>query len=85
MVTNDASTMTPRTVVAMQNDGLEAARVAPPGGKVLDLTQKRIDEMEEYVKRSKCSEIMQDLYAQIVVSQPDVPIDFLIEVLEARV
>eukprot|EP00516_Mucochytrium_quahogii_P003526 CAMPEP_0203762344 /NCGR_PEP_ID=MMETSP0098-20131031/15258_1 /ASSEMBLY_ACC=CAM_ASM_000208 /TAXON_ID=96639 /ORGANISM=" , Strain NY0313808BC1" /LENGTH=55 /DNA_ID=CAMNT_0050656723 /DNA_START=30 /DNA_END=193 /DNA_ORIENTATION=+ len=55
--------MTPRTVVAMQNDGLEAARVAPPGGKVLDLTQKRIDEMEEYVKRSKCSEIMQDLYA----------------------
>jgi len=65
-------------------DGLEAARVAAPGGGALEATQRKVDEMKAYTQTSGCGRILEELYEKLVIDQPEHPIDYLIDVVKAR-
>jgi hypothetical protein len=65
-------------------DGLDVARIAAPGGGALENTQAKVAKMKAYAQESGCSQILQDLFESLVVEQPDEPLDYLIQVLQAR-
>lgn len=66
------------------SDTLSAARLAAPGGHVVESTEASLESMKQYAKNSRCSEVLQELYEKVVIDQPDDVVEFLIRVLKAR-
>jgi len=69
---------------ALKRDGLDAARMALPGGGVVASTQAKVDGMKDYVKRSGCAKVLEELYQAVMAEKPKDPVVFLIDLLERR-
>jgi hypothetical protein len=69
---------------AGSRDGLEAARLAAPGGGVLEETADKVELMKKYVHESGCSAVLQELYEKLVVDQPADPVAYLIAALDTK-
>ncbi len=65
-------------------DGLDAARLAAPGGGVLEATADKVELMKKYVHESGCSAVLQELYEKLVVDQPADPVAYLIAALDGK-
>ncbi len=70
--------------VAGSRDGLDAARLAAPGGGVLEATADKVELMKKYVHESGCSAVLQELYEKLVVDQPADPVAYLIAALDTK-
>ncbi len=73
-----------RPLASNSRDGLEAARLATPGDGVLEATANKVELMKEYVAKSGCSTVLQDLYEKLVIDQPADPVTYLINALEQK-
>jgi len=63
------------------NRELDVAREAKTGGGVIESTETSLEEMKAYAQSSNCHQVLQELYEQLIIEQPDDPVEYLIKFL----
>mmetsp|Transcript_13909 Transcript_13909/g.25745 ORF Transcript_13909/g.25745 Transcript_13909/m.25745 type:complete len:109 (+) Transcript_13909:106-432(+) len=81
----DATSETEADPKTQPGDGLAAARLMKPGSGALESTQSKVEDMKEYVQKSECSKVLQELYERLIIDQPEDPVEYLIEAVKIRV